>query len=733
MRLIPLLLLVLVGCSAAPHRPPVAAPAAIVGKKCEIAFSAEGATRVRGENEIHMYACLGYAHGRDRAFQMDFFRRAAQGRLAEILGTEFLKPDFFLRTVGLFERAQALWASVPEADRGLLSAYAYGVNQGFAAAKDSVDLKTLGYEPEPWHPEDSLAVLLIQSFRETQQTFWQETKEAKHLEKWGDRAEKLFVRDGLPWDVSILKLGEFPEGLPKAPKRGEGAALAPPPVNGEGMGSNSWVVAPGRSVSGKAWLANDPHLELVHPPFWYAVALSSPEGSATGASLPGYPVIPSGFNQHVAWGLTNAYLDAGDVVAVPEEKTRDLPRIRPTIWIRFGPVQLPFFFKSYQRTGDNLPVLPLEGPPGHSLVLDWTGYAVTAPGIVGLRRIFTSRSVKEADEALAAVELPSWNYVFADTAGGIGYRAQGKIFRRTEPPVFGVPKVKELPRPGRELFTTDEMPHVLNPARGYVVTGNNRQWPVESAFHGGRAYRQGLRAFRIEERLLKTPKHDLATLQEIQCDTQAVDARFLVPRLLKWVDRNRASLKGPVDKITATWRAWNYSAGVDCKACGFYERFLDRVDETMQLDVPAVYVALEDPAFVDEGFRNAWNLAVADLQLGEGDFRPWGELHLAFFRSLSRSPRFEPRLGLSTGGNAFSPNPGSHDWDETKRLFRHTLGASQRLLVELTTPPRAWYVLAGANRGYGDRALKGPWEAWRDCRYKPLSEAPDGETVSIGF
>jgi penicillin amidase len=236
-------------------------------------------------------------------------------------------------------------------------------------------------------------------------------------------------------------------------------------------GSNNWVLAPSRSRSGKAWLANDPHLALKNPPFWYWVHLQGGDVDAIGASVPGVPLIASGASRRMAWGLTNSYLDVGDVWAVERSELRGIVTTRPWIWIRFGFLKLPFFFKTIERTRQGWPLLPLDAGAGRALVLRWSGYELASSDVEAAPRLMAAADVRSMDEALSRVGIPSWNFVFADTAGGIGYRAVGKVPRREGVPEWGVlsgtPSMALAPTP---WLAVSEMPHVLNPARGFVAT-----------------------------------------------------------------------------------------------------------------------------------------------------------------------------------------------------------------------------------------------------------------------
>jgi len=83
--------------------------------------------------------------------------------------------------------------------------------------------------------------------------------------------------------------------------------------NAPAAGSNAYVVGGGLSASGKPLLANDPHLEMSLPPVWYLASVSGGRYAAVGATLPGTPGVAIGRTPTVAWGVTNAMLDDGDL------------------------------------------------------------------------------------------------------------------------------------------------------------------------------------------------------------------------------------------------------------------------------------------------------------------------------------------------------------------------------------------------------------------------------------
>lgn len=462
----------------------------------------------------------GFLHGQDRLWQMELVRRAVQGRLAEVLGEPGLEADRFMRRVGLWRAALAALPQASPEERRLMEAYVAGINAARAADRGALppEFLVLRYEPEPWRPEDVLAVGKMMSF--TLSAYSEAVAVARAMARLGEeRARHLFP--AYPeWGESIL---------PPSPLETPPMAAALVDAFSIAAASNSWVVGGDRTASGKPLLANDPHLGLQAPSLWYLVGLHAPgpDGlDVVGVSIPGAPLVILGHNRAIAWGMTNAYVDDADLFLErldPADPTRylvpggsaPLEVVAETIAVkgREDPVVL-----EVRRTRHG-PVIPVEGMSDTLLVAaTWTALESTSPmeGILGLNRATDWDSFLSAVDAL---DDPHQNLVYADTAGHIGYVMGGLVPIRGDrrpPPVAPVPGwTGEWDWRGALPF--EEHPRALDPPRGFVVTANNRQTvePIGHLISG--TWQEPFRAMRITEMLeaARGPvdAHDMLTMQ----------------------------------------------------------------------------------------------------------------------------------------------------------------------------------------------------------------------------
>jgi penicillin amidase len=733
-----------------------------------------------GEKKQREFSCFGYLHGLERAWQMDHLRRLAWGRVSEVEGPRAFVKDVQMRTLRLGEHALRIAEGLSPETRGLLEAYSRGVNAAFSSS-ERVEIASLSkielQRRWLWKPEDTLALLLLQAFDQTRKGFLVEMDEEAWVARYGEEISAWINSDQMPWDTAVLKPGEYPKNQNKRPKE-KSAKSSPRTARWENSlsseslpqvgpwleksrgGSNNWVLGGTRSKTGHAWLANDPHLSLIDPPFWHPIRLTSERSELAGFSVAGIPSVPAGTNGRVGWGLTNSYLDAADLGVVSDSPRLQLKTEWLFIPVRIGLFRIPVGPIRVQRLSERLPILPLQlasMKETEHLVLRWTGYHIEPRDFDALFKLPDVSDVLEADRQLARIGIPSWNYVWGDQTGRIGFRVVGKLPKRKGPPAPGVVRIPSDRSPDSwdfqdaNFLSPEEMPHLLEPKRGYIVTANARQWPTDSAFHGGRAYEDAFRAQRIEELLLDLPQHSLESLQNVQCDVYAQDAKHLVPALLDALlgeQREEVSKTLWLEHSVQVRRAmevlmkWDFQTPLDCRACGIYRNWISRLQANLGgVEEPFLYRWLrgliENSGELEGFMRSPASRGVLTASLEEalteldefsvqrgkggtskdGVFPSWGELHAAQFSHLGGAHRSLSQQELSTPGDEHTVNPGmtegwNHGWE-------HRSGASMRMLIEFSKPIKMWAVLAGPRQGgmKQEERLKS-WKKWRDCRFE---------------
>ena len=136
-------------------------PATGLRGEVRIVRDGRGVPHIDAANHRDLFFGFGFAVAQDRLFQLDFLRRKARGRLAEILCAEGVESDILYRTVGVGRIAAAEWEMFPADGREFVAAYSDGINAVIEQNRGRwpIEFDLLDYEPEPWSPVDCLAII----------------------------------------------------------------------------------------------------------------------------------------------------------------------------------------------------------------------------------------------------------------------------------------------------------------------------------------------------------------------------------------------------------------------------------------------------------------------------------------------------------------------------------------------------------------------------------------------
>ena len=241
-----------------------------------------GIPHVEARDDHDLFFGFGYAVAQDRLFQLDYLRRRARGRLAEVLGAGALASDVLYRTLDLGRVAEDEWRGLPTGDRDLLSAYAAGVNALIDATRERppIEFDLLDYRPEPWSPTDSLAVAAEFGWYLTGRFPVIVVPELVKRALGDGPLYRAFLR-GEADDESILPPGSYPASPP--PGRVDvGQTVSDPD---QGHGSNNWVLSGARTTTGKPLVASDPHVPFGTVSMWHEIHLRGGSFHVDGGEL----------------------------------------------------------------------------------------------------------------------------------------------------------------------------------------------------------------------------------------------------------------------------------------------------------------------------------------------------------------------------------------------------------------------------------------------------------------
>ena len=709
---------------------------------------------ILAKNDHDLYFIQGYITARDRLWQMEFIYYAASGKVSELVGERALEFDRTQRRIGIpfaATNAESLIYTDPVAE-SVLNAYSAGVN----AYLDQLDYKNLpveykllNFRPQTWTPYHCALLLKFMAKMLTGRDYdFEYTNALKLLGK----------------GTFDLLYPDFPEGIDPIIPAGTPFNVSPPissdsvQINSDtllsfspyekprpNIGSNNWAVSGQKSTTGYPILCSDPHLGLRIPAIWYQLQLQAPGINVYGVSIPGAPGVTIGFNEKIAWGITNSGMDVKDWYRIqykdenkneylyngkwlPTEKVVEEIKIKDketyydtVIYTHIGPVT---YDNSFGLNGNKEP-----------MALRWTAHDPSNE----LRTFYhLNRANTYGDyiDALNYYECPGQNFAFACINGDIAIKQQGKFPLKSKEQGKFVQDGTKSSSEWKGYIPFKNNPHILNPERGFVSSANQHPTDTTYPYYYNGIY-EYYRNRRINHRLSDKEKFSPDDLKRLQNDNYNQMAEEILPYLLsnlavnqfneeeksaftdlaEWKYYNEANYKAPT-VFEVFWTKlydllWDEFKGPNKSkytAPNFYATvaFLINQPQHALVDVQSTDIVEGQQDLINKAFKDA----VAELMQwtdSSGRSLKWADYKGTRLAHWGLIKPFYVK-DLPIGGNKHIVNATSK-----------THGASWRMVVALGEEIEAWGIYPGGQSGnpgspyYADFA-----ETWAKGDYYPL-------------
>lgn len=515
----------------------------------EVMRDAWGVPHIRARGADDVFIALGFVHAQDRLWQMDATRRRGLGRWAEWVGPSGVAADRLARQLDGEGAARRDYDALPAETRGMLEAYATGVNAFIARGVFPVEYKLLGEAPEAWAPWHAIAAMRQRGF--LMGSVWFKLWRAAALRVIGpEEIGKLRYDDGGRELLCIPPSAEAKRWIATlkdlAPSIEAVAALGP--VDAAGGGSNNWALAPSRTATGRPLLAGDPHRQFELPSMYAQTHIACADFDALGFTVPGVPGFPHfGHNGHVAWCVTHAFADIHDVfverfqdnAARYEFKGQWRPTTRrsETIAVRgASPVTVNVVGTHHG------PVIAGDPSKGAAVTLRSVQYAEPDRSLACLLPMMKARDVDTFFDAARGWGLIDHNVVAADTGGRIGHLVRAIVPVR--PRINGW-----LPVPGwtgahewQANVPFERMPRITDPKGGAIVTANNRFVADDHPDYLVTDCHPPYRARRIMDRLNALPAASLPDMLAIHLDDLSLPGLEIRDRIATAAPKSAAGI-----------------------------------------------------------------------------------------------------------------------------------------------------------------------------------------------
>jgi penicillin G amidase len=697
-----------------------------------------GVPHIFADNEHDAFFVQGFNAARDRMFQIDLWRRRGLGELAEVFGPAYVEQDKATRLFLYRGDMSAEWKRYGPDALPVATRFAEGVNayiDWLAAHPDRLpyEFRKVGYWPARWSADD---IVRIRSHGLTR-NLTSEVERAKVVCKSSVEADT--VRFGLqpPWQTKV------PDGLDpclpddvlkvftlatqnvhvtreslKSADASTTTIAAADNLEEVTEGSNNWVIAPDKSATGRAIMANDPHRAYAAPSLRYIQQVSAPTLDIIGGGEPSAPGISIGHNGTIAYGLTIFNIDQEDLYvyqlnpANPHEYRykghwEPMHIVHEQIAVRGGaPVDAELAFT---RHG---PVIYTESAKNRAFAVRTAWLSPGMSPYFDSIRYMRAKNFAEFKRDLSTWGAPTVNQVYADTRGDIGWVPSGLAPKR--PNWDGLMPV---PGDGRcewaGFWPRDDMPSAYNPSQGYFTTSNEMNLPADYPYRErklGFEWTNGSRHQRIDEVLKSLPKVSIEDSEKLQNDIVSIPARRLVA-LLAPLSSDDPDTRTALSML----KGWDASMRADSAQAALEEVWLSRhlgsafkaavlpkaaADAFAAPDTAVMLDSLEHPgarfgenAQAAQEKRDAVLLAslhdayreMVQLQGADNSAWQWGKLQTninahPFADLVDADMRAKLNVGpIGKGGSAYTPNQSTY----RAKDFRQTNGPSFRVIVDV--------------------------------------------------
>lgn len=575
--------------SSAVRRESVTAPG--LHQPGEILVDHWGVPHIYAGDDHDAFFLQGYNAARDRLWQMDLWRKRGLGQLSKAFGPAFAAEDRAARLFLYRGDMAAEWTAYGPRAQARTEAFTAGINAYVAKVRAGqaplpVEFAITHSQPDDWSAED---IVRIRSHALTGNITSEVARArvaclaglpADHLRQKIEPAWATEVPKGLdPCDIPAEVLRDYQLATQEVSFEPQTRKLAMLDRPAPEEGSNNWVVGPGRTVTGRPILANDPHRGLGAPSIRYIAHLNAPGLSVIGAVEPSQPGVIIGHNDKIAFGLTIFAIDQQDLYvydlnpADPRQyryqgRWEPMRVERQTLEVKGeAPREIELDFT---RHG---PVIYVDAARHKAFALRTNWDAPGTSGYFGTSELLTASDWGEFRAAMARWGAPSENMIYADTAGNIGWQAVGRAPIR--PNWDGL-----LPVPGdgryewKGYLSLDELPHLYNPAQGWFASANEMNLPADYPYRTRKVafeWSDPSRIMRIKSVLAANPRLSLADSTALQMDDYSAVAHRLT-RLLAPLKTDDAALAQAIALLVA----WDDHEGVHSGPAALFELWSTR-------------------------------------------------------------------------------------------------------------------------------------------------------------
>jgi penicillin amidase len=572
--------------------------------KAQILVDNWGVPHIYAENEADLFFAQGFNVARDRLFQIDLWRRRGLGQLAEVFGPSYLEQDKAARAFLYRGDMKQEWAAYGSKAQTLSTSFVAGINAyinylGKNPEALPPEFKLMQYQPAKWQVEDVVRIrshgltrnltsevararlactgnLALDEVRQSLSHGWK-TKVPAGLDPClPDDVLRQFTlaTQNVTFDANSKRVSQATPSTTLAMQGNDTGAETQ-------EGSNNWVIAPAKSSTGRAIMANDPHRAYSTPSLRYITHLSAPSLNVIGAGEPALPGISIGHNGNIAFGLTIMAIDQEDLYVYElnptntqqykyQGKWENFIQHRATFKVKGQPDQQ--IYLPFTRHG---PVIYLESDKNRAFAVRTAWLQAGMAPYFGSVDYLRANNFTQFKKATLHWGAPTLNQIYADTKGNIGWAPGGMTpIRNNWDGLLPVPGDGRYEWSG--FLSGDKLPSSYNPRSGWFASANEMNLPKDYPQKDrklGFEWPLPARYQRIADVLGQNKKISIEDSMRLQNDVFSFPAKRLVTVIMN-VSNALKTKDETQQKALAVFKDWDYFEHADSPAAALFQVWL---------------------------------------------------------------------------------------------------------------------------------------------------------------
>ncbi|MFD1601130.1 penicillin acylase family protein [Flavobacterium artemisiae] len=552
-----------------------------IEKETTVYFDEFGVPHIYADSEKDAMTTLGYVHAQERLWQMELLRRIAPGRLSELFGSVALQNDKFFAGIGIEEASAKAIAKLDKNSESykMTQAYLDGINQYLEEGVTPIEFTLVGVKKEKFTIKDVYNIFGYMSF-----SFAMAQKSDPLLTDIKNKYGVEYLKDlGIEGEFNTTRIKISKEKTEEYTEisKSISAMLDQSPIP-PFIGSNSWVVGPQKSKTGKVIFANDPHIGFSQPATWYEAHLITPKFELYGCYLAGTPFPLLGHNRDYAYGLT---MFENDDIDFYQERTLGGDPNQYETPDGFGKYEIRKKTIKVKDTSDVVLTIKSSrhGPimndfidrleKKNPIAMLWTYTSQPIQILDAAYGLSHAKNKEDFKNAVKLIAAPGLNVMYGDAKGNIGWWASGKLYRHNEGVnthliLDGTSGKDDIVR----FLDFDKNPSAENPKWGYVYSANNQPETIDDGYLYPGYYLPEDRAKRISGLLDGKSDWDKEAISKMIYDNTSNVAPEVVKNLISSLDNK--PLSNEEKEALNILKSWKGSTNLEDVAPTIYNKWI---------------------------------------------------------------------------------------------------------------------------------------------------------------